>query len=189
MTTRSKVKLPNIRKTPKRTAYERDRLKVSKAPTIGDLDRIVDSFPKIKKLVSSLTKTAGELDAVKRQIYYTKDPEGSNGSTLVEDEQNLRYIRFMHGFLGIASELAECHAGFTKDGELKPMENPLEELGDIRWYLGEMIDAFGLTMKQVEDANIAKLAKRYPGLNFSSEAAQEENRDREAEKAELEKAV
>jgi len=57
----------------------------------------------------------------------------------------------------------------------KPLdrENVIEELGDLEFYLEGIRQGLGLTRDEVLQANIAKLAKRYPQMTYSNAAAQE----------------
>lgn len=46
-----------------------------------------------------------------------------------------------------------------------------KELGDVLWYACALADAAGFTMSDVLQANIDKLAARYPGLGWTAEDA------------------
>jgi len=47
-------------------------------------------------------------------------------------------------------------------------EHLIIELGDIMWYVAQATMALGITMEEVLDINIAKLAKRYPEGTFDA---------------------
>ena len=47
-------------------------------------------------------------------------------------------------------------------------EHLIIELGDIMWYVAQATMALGISMEDVLDRNIAKLAKRYPDGTFDS---------------------
>lgn len=49
--------------------------------------------------------------------------------------------------------------------------NVVEELGDIEFFLRLLRETLGITRKETIRGNIDKLAKRYPGLVYSDEAA------------------
>ena len=46
----------------------------------------------------------------------------------------------------------------------------IDEAGDILWYLQEVADALGISLRTIADRNITKLKARYPD-GFSSEAS------------------
>lgn len=47
-------------------------------------------------------------------------------------------------------------------------EHLIIELGDIMWYVAQATQALGISMEEVLDTNIRKLAKRYPDGTFDS---------------------
>ena len=47
-------------------------------------------------------------------------------------------------------------------------EHLIIELGDIMWYVAQATMALGISMEDVLDRNITKLAKRYPEGTFDS---------------------
>lgn len=53
------------------------------------------------------------------------------------------------------------------------MENVIEELGDIEFYLEGMRQQLGITREQTLEANISKLSKRYHSGSYSDTQAQE----------------
>lgn len=92
--------------------------------------------------------------------------------------------RVLHGVLGLADETGELakavKAHLYYDHPLDKT-NLAEELGDVLWYINLILDAAGLGMGEVMEANIAKLCARYPD-EFASDLASETNRDRKAER-------
>ena len=82
----------------------------------------------------------------------------------------------VHMVLGISGESGELldaikkSAIYNKDLDL---ENVIEELGDIEFYLEGLRQSLGVTRQQTIDANINKLGKRYSGGSYSNNAAQE----------------
>ena len=80
------------------------------------------------------------------------------------------------GGLGLAGECGEVcdlikkilHHGVPLDEERRAKLKL--ELGDVLWYLGFTAHALGLDFSDVAQANLDKLAKRYPA-GFSKEAA------------------
>ena len=47
-------------------------------------------------------------------------------------------------------------------------EHLIIELGDVMWYVAQATMALGISMEDVLDRNIAKLAKRYPEGTFDA---------------------
>ncbi len=77
--------------------------------------------------------------------------------------ENLEYPTL--GLTGEAGEVANIvkkiqrdHGGVINDeirGKLK------DELGDVLWYISACADELGLTLAEIADHNVAKLAKRH----------------------------
>lgn len=71
----------------------------------------------------------------------------------------------MQGALGAASEIGEVLGLIEK---WRMQGHPIEptkmrkELGDVFWYLLEIMDAFGFEFEDVLEANISKLQARFP---------------------------
>ena len=82
-----------------------------------------------------------------------------------------------HAALGLASETGEFTTTVKRaaiyDVELTEamVDNLVEELGDVLWYVCLAANAVGATLEQVAAVNIAKLAKRYPE-RYTNEAAE-----------------
>ena len=80
-----------------------------------------------------------------------------------------------HMVLGIAGEAGELvdaikrHTIYRKDLD---MENVIEELGDIEFFLEGIRSKLGTTREQTIQSNIEKLSKRYPGFQYSNSNAQ-----------------
>jgi NTP pyrophosphatase (non-canonical NTP hydrolase) len=95
-------------------------------------------------------------------------------------------IDLLHAQLGIsteAGEFADAIKKFLMYGKAYDRANLIEELGDLTWYIGLAIGQLGTTWGEVFEANIKKLATRYPE-KFSEFHAL--NRDLEKERAILE---
>lgn len=86
-----------------------------------------------------------------------------------------------------AGEVLSCVQRCLEYGKPLDLVNLKEELGDVLWRIVQACDAVGFTLQEVADANIAKLAKRYPD-KYTDTLAHEENRDREAEREAIVKA-
>ena len=82
---------------------------------------------------------------------FTKRHEGDDG--------------LMHCAVGISGEAGELLDAVKKlwvYGKPLDMQNAVEELGDIEWYMEAMRSLLGVTREQVIAANVEKLSKRYP---------------------------
>jgi len=82
-----------------------------------------------------------------------------------------------HAALGLASETGEFTTTVKRmaiyDAPLTPemVDNLLEELGDILWYVSLAANALEIRLSSVATANISKLATRYPE-RYTNEAAE-----------------
>ena len=68
--------------------------------------------------------------------------------------------RFLHAILGIATESGELTDLFKKwtfYGKRFTAEQVIEEMGDLLWYLGILMDELGVSPEEVMAANIHKL--------------------------------
>lgn len=127
-------------------------------------------------------------DSVKRGLFYGKGAKlrtSFGTSTSLQLKPELKNL--IHGIVGAFGEAGEMmdhlHDVLTSRVELDSV-NLLEEIGDLEWYLACIHRALGTTPSQAWDVNIAKLAKRYPGMRWDAEAAV--NRDLDVERATLE---
>lgn len=80
-----------------------------------------------------------------------------------------------HGATGVVGEAGELidaikkHVIYDKPLDL---DNVIEELGDMEFYMEQIRQRLGLTREQTLEANITKLRVRYEGLKYSDAAAQ-----------------
>ena len=76
-----------------------------------------------------------------------------------------RHPRSLHGAIGCVTEAAELLDAHKKMifGKNKPLSegNIKEECGDLFFYLFLVMDAHGITLKDVIADNVVKLANRY----------------------------
>jgi NTP pyrophosphatase (non-canonical NTP hydrolase) len=80
----------------------------------------------------------------------------------------------IHMIMGVCGEAGELLDSIKKAAIYrKPydIENIVEELGDIEFYLCGLRNTFGLDRQVILARNVAKLQKRYP-KGYSNEAAQ-----------------
>ena len=79
-----------------------------------------------------------------------------------------------HAVLGVAGEAGELADAIKKHlayGKELDVENVIEELGDLRFYMQTIQNLLGITEDQVIQANANKLSKRYRGLRYTDAAA------------------
>lgn len=89
------------------------------------------------------------------------------------------------GLCGDVGEFASCVQRWLEYGKELDRTNAIEELGDCLWRIAQACDALKWDMEEVMEANIRKLAKRYPE-RYSDEQAAEERRNRIAEREAIE---
>lgn len=80
----------------------------------------------------------------------------------------------LHALIGICSEVGElgdpikAHVFYGKPLDV---ENIIEELGDMEFYMEQLRQRLVINRQQTIDHNIAKLSKRYSSLKYSDNAA------------------
>ena len=67
-------------------------------------------------------------------------------------------------FLEIIKKMVFQGKAWNRDNR----EHLIIELGDIMWYVAQATQALGISMEDVLDTNIKKLAKRYPEGTFDA---------------------
>ena len=95
-------------------------------------------------------------------------------------------IRLLHGSVGAsteAGELLDAIKKFIFYGKPIDRVNVKEEIGDIFYYTGLIMDELGFELEDILDTNIKKLEVRY-GDKFNDKSALE--RDLEKERRSLE---
>jgi NTP pyrophosphatase (non-canonical NTP hydrolase) len=81
-----------------------------------------------------------------------------------------------HAALGVCGEAGELVDALKKHIHYKKpldLENVIEELGDLRFYIQAAMNLFGITEQELLQHNAMKLAKRYKDLTYSDKAAQD----------------
>lgn len=82
----------------------------------------------------------------------------------------------LHATLGIAGEAGEIVDSIKKHviyGQDLNMNNVIEELGDMEFYMELLRQELGITREQTLKANMEKLAKRYNEGTYTDKAAKE----------------
>ena len=80
----------------------------------------------------------------------------------------------MHAALGGCGEAGELADAIKKEVVYcKPtdMQNLIEELGDLRFYMQAVQNMYGITEQDILQYNANKLSKRYSSLRYSDEEA------------------
>jgi NTP pyrophosphatase (non-canonical NTP hydrolase) len=88
---------------------------------------------------------------------------------MTPEDANL--IHMVMGISGESGELLDAIKNAVIYRKKLDLENVIEELGDIEFYLSGLRDSLRITREQCLEHNIAKLEKRY-GIKYSNEAAQ-----------------
>jgi len=66
------------------------------------------------------------------------------------------------GLAGEAGEFVDCVKKYAIYGQDLDRENAAEELGDLLWFIALACETLRISMADVANKNIEKLAKRYP---------------------------
>lgn len=89
---------------------------------------------------------------------------------MTSDDAHLLHMAV--GISGEAGELLDAvkkRVIYRKDLD---RENVIEELGDLEFYMEGLRQGLGITREECIAGNIAKLGKRYEGLQYSDASAQ-----------------
>lgn len=86
--------------------------------------------------------------------------------------QDAHILHMVVGISGESGELLDCVKKAVIYRKPIDMENLIEELGDLEFYMEGLRQSYGITRSQTLSHNITKLSKRYEGLKFTNEAAQ-----------------
>ena len=89
-------------------------------------------------------------------------------------KQDTKEMMLNHAALGVAGEAGEVADLIKKEvhyGKPTFLEDILEELGDVRFYLQAVMNLYGVSEQAILDYNAEKLMKRYPSGLFSKEDA------------------
>jgi NTP pyrophosphatase (non-canonical NTP hydrolase) len=77
------------------------------------------------------------------------------------------------GICGEAGELIDAVKKHVVYGKEIDIENVIEELGDIEFYMAGLRERLGIERMTTIRHNIGKLTVRYEGLKYSDKAAQD----------------
>ena len=115
----------------------------------------------MKELLTQFDKMTLALAKDGSQIKYEITPEQCN---------------LIHMCVGISGESGELLDAIKKHVIYqKPLdvENVKEELGDLLFYMSNLMQSVGLTFEEILQHNIDKLSVRYSSGSYSNEQAQE----------------
>lgn len=93
---------------------------------------------------------------------------------LIIDSLSREKMHRIHMAIGVAGEAGELLDAVKKEVIYdKPLdvENVIEELGDLEFYMEGLRQSLGITREQTLEANIAKLGVRYRHFKYSDQAA------------------
>ena len=91
-------------------------------------------------------------------------------------EMNGMDAHLLHMGVGISGEAGELLDAIKKRVVYnKPLDlaNVIEELGDLEFYMEGLRKSLMITREETLQANMQKLSKRYEGLKYSDQAAQD----------------
>lgn len=66
------------------------------------------------------------------------------------------------GLTGESGEVADLIKKWRGHGHTLDVDKLQKELGDVLWYVAETATLIGLSLKEVAETNLTKLAARYP---------------------------
>jgi NTP pyrophosphatase (non-canonical NTP hydrolase) len=82
----------------------------------------------------------------------------------------------LHCAIGVAGEAGELADAIKNEyiyNKPRNIANVIEELGDLLFYAHATMNHYNLTEQEVLQANAVKLCRRYKGLKYSDQAAQD----------------
>lgn len=94
----------------------------------------------------------------------------------IVSEMTAAKAHLLHMAVGVSGEAGELLDAVKKHviyGKELDVENVIEELGDIYFYMQGLMNELGLTRDQAIRENIKKLSKRYSSGTYSNQQAQE----------------
>lgn len=91
---------------------------------------------------------------------------------LAQDPEKLRLVHMVMGLSGETGELVDSIKKHLMYGKDLDVVNVKEELGDICWYMANLLDGIGSSFEEVMELNRQKLNQRFPEGKFSEKLAQ-----------------
>lgn len=93
---------------------------------------------------------------------YLELAESLVGNTMNDNYRNLRLVHMALGIAGEAGEVVDVVKKTFMYGKALDKEHVKEELGDMLWYMSNLLHEVGSSFEEVMQMNVDKLAKRYP---------------------------
>lgn len=87
----------------------------------------------------------------------------------LEFRENVRHVTY--GLCGEAGEFADAIKKWDIYEQELDVQNAIEELADVLWYVALGAEAFDVSMEEIAQTVIKKLSKRYPE-KYTDELAQ-----------------
>lgn len=132
------------------------------------------NWPVVKRSLANAITACAEVDLAKKQMAYNKDYGLRAANMRILPEITAEQAHILHmvmGIVGEAGELLEAVYNNIFNGGTQNLENIIEEAGDSEFYWEGLRQRFRLERDEILAANIAKLSRRYAGLNYSDSAA------------------
>lgn len=87
------------------------------------------------------------------------------------DTKDMEYMHAALGVAGEAGELADAVKKHVVYGKELDWGNIVEELGDLRFYMQQIMNMVGISEEEVLQGNANKLGMRYKNGSYSNEEA------------------
>lgn len=96
-----------------------------------------------------------------------------DGNLLLEEAtpEKMHLNHMMLGITGECGELVDAIKKFSIYNKELDIENVIEELGDLEFYMEGIRATLGISRQTTLDHNIQKLSKRYEGLQYADHKA------------------
>lgn len=124
----------------------------------------------VEYLMNGLEKVLLSAEGYVDQAARTEAPVTDDVVSRLQEHDTIRLLHAVMGLGDEAGELIKAVKDHVFYGKKLDRLNLVEELGDVRWFMAVACDVLGVTMADVECANLAKLRRRY-GENFSKAGA------------------
>jgi len=110
-------------------------------------------------------------EKVKAMVFGLRKPGAEILASLTAEDVDLWHMAT--GVTGEAGELVDAVKKAVVYRRPIDCVNVIEELGDLEFYMEGIRQILGITRDETLEANLAKLAIRYPGYQYTDARAQE----------------